>query len=276
MDRTGQAEGRQSVTETHRDAGRAEARGGYDHLAPLFLELRELQEDDPRRSALRERLVTEHLPVAENIARRYRNRGVAHQDLAQVAVVGLMNAVDRFDPSRGSDFMSFAVPTMVGEVRRHFRDSSWLVHVPRPLKERHASIAAAATDLTNELGRAPTPKELAARLGIPRQDVIESLLVAGAQRGSSLDEPTRDDGSSSIADRLGGEDNELLNAENREALRPLLAALPERERTVIVLRFFHTMTQSEIAKQLGISQMHVSRLLARTLAQLRRALVEDA
>jgi RNA polymerase sigma-B factor len=263
------------VTAQRREPARSDSRGGYDHLAPLFVELRELDEDDPRRTELRERLVTEHLPVAENIARRYRNRGVPHQDLAQVAAVGLMHAVDRFDPGRGADFMSFAVPTMVGEVRRHFRDSSWLVHVPRPLKERHASIATAAADLTAELGRSPTPSELAGRLGIPKQEVIESLLVAGAQRGASLDEPSHDDGTSSIADRLGGEDAALMDAENRMALRPLLAALPERERTVIVLRFFHNMTQSEIAGRLGISQMHVSRLLARTLAQLRRGLLSD-
>jgi RNA polymerase sigma-B factor len=263
------------VTNQRRGPSRSDSRGGYDHLAPLFVELRSLDEDDPHRVELRERLVTEHLPVAENIARRYRNRGVPHVDLAQVAAVGLMHAVDRFDPDRGADFMSFAVPTMVGEVRRHFRDSSWLVHVPRPLKERHASIATAAADLTGELGRSPTPSELSARLGIPKQEVIESLLVAGAQRGASLDEPSHDDGTASIVERLGGEDAALMNAENRMALRPLLAALPERERTVIVLRFFHNMTQSEIATRLGISQMHVSRLLARTLAQLRRGLLSD-
>ena len=263
------------MTETRREPGRAESRGGYDHLAPLFVELRALAEDDPRRAALRDKLVTDHLPVAENIARRYRNRGVPHQDLAQVAAVGLMHAIDRFDPERGADFMSFAVPTMVGEVRRHFRDASWLVHVPRPLKERHASIATAAADLTNELGRAPTPSELATRLGVPKQQVIESLLVAGAQRGASLDEPSHEDSTATIADRLGAEDEGLADAENRMALRPLLAALPERERTVIVLRFFHGMTQSEIAARLGISQMHVSRLLARTLSQLRRGLLSD-
>jgi RNA polymerase sigma-B factor len=263
------------VTQRRRDPVRSETRGGYDHLAPLFVELRRLPEDDPRRAELRERLVTEHLPVAENIARRYRNRGVPHQDLAQVAAVGLMHAVDRFDPDRGADFMSFAVPTMVGEVRRHFRDSSWLVHVPRPLKERHASIASAAADLTAELGRSPTPSELAARLDMPKQEVIESILVAGAQRGTSLDEPSHEDGLASIGDRMGTEDEALAEAENRLALRPLLAALPERERTVIVLRFFHNMTQSEIAGRLGISQMHVSRLLARTLAQLRRGMLAE-
>lgn len=263
------------MTERHHESAKADTRGGYDHLAPLFVELRSLPDDDPRRAELRERLVTEHLPVAENIARRYRNRGVPHQDLTQVAAVGLMHAIDRFDPDRGADFMSFAVPTMVGEVRRHFRDSSWLVHVPRPLKERHASIATAAAELTAELGRSPTPTELASRLGVPKQDVIESLLVAGAQRGASLDEPSHDDGTVSIVERLGGEDEALAEAENRMALRPLLAALPERERTVIVLRFFHNMTQSEIAGRLGISQMHVSRLLAKTLSQLRRGLLAD-
>lgn len=257
---------------TERSVG---GRGDYDHLAPLFVELAALDHDDPRRAELRERIVTEHLPVADNIARRYRNRGVPQQDLAQVAAVGLMRAVDRFDPSRGVDFMSYAVPTMIGEVRRYFRDSAWLLHVPRSLKERHTALTTAVADLTHELGRSPTATELAGRLGVPRWEVIESLLAAEAQHGASLDEPRGDDGTASALDTLGAEDTGIANAEDRETLRPHLAALPERERTVLVLRFFHNLTQSEIGARIGVSQMHVSRILAKTLTSLREEMADD-
>lgn len=244
----------------------------YDHLAPLFDELALLPADDPRREELRQRLVTEHLPVARNIAHRFRNRNESEEDLSQVAALGLLKAIDRFDPEHGSDFMSFAVPTIVGEVRRHFREASWDVRVPRPLKERHASVTTASTQLAQELGRAATPSEIAERLGISTEAVVEGLEVAVAQRSSSLDAMLHDTEGDSLGNTLGSHDADLTGVENRESLRPLLEQLPERERTVLALRFFRNMTQTQIAEHIGVSQMHVSRMLARTLGKLRQNL----
>ncbi|MGH3438047.1 MAG: SigB/SigF/SigG family RNA polymerase sigma factor [Sciscionella sp.] len=248
-------------------------RGHYDHLGPLFTELAGLPADDPRRAELRDRLVTEHLPVARNIAAKFRDRHESPEDLNQVAAMALVKAVDRFDPEQGADFMSFAVPTMVGEVRKHFRDTAWAVRVPRPLKERQASIAAASTALAQQLGRAATASELAAQLGISRDAVIEGLQVAAAQRSSSLDEMLHAGNTGvTLADTLGEDDAELSGVENRETLRPLLDALPDHERTVLVLRFFKNLTQTEIAERIGVSQMQVSRLLAKALGKLRDGL----
>lgn len=254
------------------------SRGRYDHLAPLFRELAALPPGDVRRDELRQRLITEHLPVARNIANRFRRRNESTDDLLQVASVGLVKAVDRFDPAHGADFMSFAVPTILGEVRKHFRDATWAVRVPRTLKERHADIVTASAQLSQQLGRAPTPSELADHLGTSREAVIEGLQVTAAHHSSSLDTMLHTDGGPSgptLADTLGDDDPELAGVEDREALRPLLAKLPERERTVLLLRFFRNMTQTQIAERIGVSQMHVSRLLARTLAQLRAGLHSD-
>jgi len=249
--------------------------GDYDHLEPLFAEFAKLSDDDEWRHELRERLVTEHLPVAQHIARRFTHRGEPPEDLTQVATVGLINAVDRFDPERGTDFLSFAVPTITGEVRKYFRDCSWAVRVPRRLKELHLSISGATAELSQQLGRAPTPSELAAHLGMGNEEVYEGLQASNAYNSSSLDEMLIDDADSSmtLGDALGEEDVDLAGVENREALRPLLARLPERERHIVALRFFGNLTQTQIAKRVGISQMHVSRLLARTLAELREGLL---
>lgn len=250
------------------------SRGMYDHLAPLFDELAGLDADDPRRESLRDRLVTGHLQVARNIARRFRGRNESEEDLTQVAVVGLLKAIDRFDPAHGSDFMSFAVPTVVGEVRRHFRESAWDVRVPRPLKERHASVSNASNRLAQELGRAPAPSEIAERLGISTDEVVEGLEVAVAQRSSSLDAMLYDSDGDPLGSTLGEQDTELAGVDDRESLRPLLEQLPERERTVLAMRFFKSMTQTQIAEHIGVSQMHVSRMLARTLARLRDGLAD--
>jgi RNA polymerase sigma-B factor len=251
--------------------------GEYAHLAPLFDEFVTLAEDDPRRSQLRDELVTGHLPLAEHIAQRFSGRGVAKEDLVQVATVGLINAVDRFDPGRGSDFLSFAVPTVMGEVRRHFRDSGWLIRVPRRLKELHLSISTAGTRLSQSLGRAPTPTELAAELGISREEVYEGLEAGNAYNSMSLDEAlTGDSESLSLGDTIGEEDSGIEGVENHESLLPLLRELPERERKILVLRFVHNLTQTQIAERVGISQMHVSRLLARTLVKLREGLVTES
>jgi RNA polymerase sigma-B factor len=229
-----------------------------------------LEQDDPRRGELRDRLVTGYLPVAEHIARRFGHRGESGEDLVQVATVGLINAVDRFDPTRGSDFLSFAVPTVMGEIRRYFRDSSWSVRVPRRLKELHLAITTAGNDLSQQLGRAPAPSEIASRLGLTRDEVYEGLEAGNAYHSVSLDDMlTQDSDSTSLGDMLGERDAGLEGVENHESLLPLVRELPERERTILLLRFFGNLTQTQIAEKIGISQMHVSRLLARTLQRLR-------
>ncbi|WP_445190006.1 SigB/SigF/SigG family RNA polymerase sigma factor [Pseudonocardia sp. Cha107L01] len=242
----------------------------YAHLVPKLTEYAELDGTDPRRESLRDELVTGYLPVAQHIARRFAHRGEPLDDLIQVATVGLINAVDRFEPDRGSDFFSFAVPTISGEVRRHFRDQGWSMRVPRRLKDLHVSINAAVAELSQSLGRAPRPSELAEKLGLPTNEVLEGLAAGQAYRGSSLDEILSGDQSgTTLGDLLGEADAELERVDYQQSLQPLLAELPDRERTILMLRFFGNKTQTQIADQVGVSQMHVSRLLAQTLARMR-------
>ncbi|MGQ0776892.1 MAG: RNA polymerase sigma factor SigF [Pseudonocardiales bacterium] len=255
------------------DTGTAPEGAQYQHLARLFIELADLKPGEPRRTQLRERLVSEHLPLARNIARRFSHRGEPQDDLEQVATVGLIHAVDRFDPSRGSDFLSFAIPTITGEVRRHFRDHAWALRVPRRLKDLHVTLGSAMSELSQAHGRAPTASELAEHLNLPREQVLEGLEVAGAYRSSSLDSLLDAQGTgAALEEVVGAADAELDRVEFRTTLAPLLERLPERERTILKLRFFAGMTQSQIAQQVGLSQMHVSRLLSRTLARLRQEL----
>ncbi|WP_373299952.1 SigB/SigF/SigG family RNA polymerase sigma factor [Amycolatopsis acidiphila] len=247
-----------------------------DEKLALFKHLAAIDRDDPRRETLRTALVTEYLSVAEHIARRFSGRGEAYDDLVQVARVGLINAVDRFEPDRGSDFLSFAVPTIMGEVRRHFRDASWSVRVPRRLKELHLQIGQVSGELGQRLGRAPTPTEIARALDLSVDEVSEGLQAGNAYYAISVDKPAGEESeSASLADTLGAEDDGLESVENHEALQPLLRELPERERTILMLRFFGNMTQTQIAKRVGISQMHVSRLLAQTLQHLRDKLTDE-
>ncbi len=243
--------------------------GEYAHLVPLQRRYAELDPNDPERPALREQLINGYLPVAEHIARRFAGRGEPLDDLMQVATVGLINAVDRFEPGRGSDFFSFAVPTITGEVRRYFRDHGWSTRVPRRLKDLHIAIRSALAELSQQLGRAPRPSEIADRLGLPVAEVIEGLQAGEAYRSSSLDEMLGSgEGKATLGEFIGGLDGELALIDDREALRPLLAQLSPRERTIIALRFFRQLTQTQIAEQVGISQMHVSRVLRQTLVYL--------
>ena len=242
----------------------------------LFIELRKLPEGSPERAELRNTLVRMHLPLVEHLARRFRNRGEPLDDLTQVATIGLIKSVDRFDPERGVEFSTYATPTVVGEIKRHFRDKGWAVRVPRRLQELRLSLSTATAELSQQHGRAPTVHELAQRLSISDEDVLEGLESANAYSTLSLDVPDTDDESPAVADTLGAEDDALEGVEYRESLKPLLEQLPPREKKILLLRFFGNMTQSQIAQEVGISQMHVSRLLARTLAQLRdRLLVEE-
>ncbi|MBI0379206.1 RNA polymerase sigma factor SigF [Streptomyces albiflaviniger] len=242
----------------------------------MFAELRRLPEGSAERAELRNNLVRMHLPLVEHLARRFRNRGEPLDDLTQVATIGLIKSVDRFDPDRGVEFSTYATPTVVGEIKRHFRDKGWAVRVPRRLQELRLSLTTATAELSQRHGRAPTVHELAQHLSISEEEVLEGLESANAYSTLSLDVPDTDDESPAVADTLGAEDEALEGVEYRESLKPLLEDLPPREKKILLLRFFGNMTQSQIAQEVGISQMHVSRLLARTLAQLRdKLLVEE-
>jgi RNA polymerase sigma-B factor len=243
----------------------------YADVPEMFRELASVAPDSMEFQRQRDKIVERCLPLADHIARRFEGRGEPRDDLVQVARVGLVNAVVRFDVEAGSDFVSFAVPTVMGEVRRHFRDNSWSVKVPRRLKELHLRLGTATADLSQRLGRAPTATELASELGMERDEVVEGLVAGSSYNTLSIDSGggSDDDDARAIADTLGDVDAGLDRIEDREALRPLLEALPERERMVLVLRFFESMTQTQIAERVGISQMHVSRLLAKSLARLR-------
>ncbi len=237
----------------------------------MFRELASFAPNSMEFQRQRDKIVERCLPLGDHIARRFEGRGEPRDDLVQVARVGLVNAVIRFDVEAGSDFVSFAVPTIMGEVRRHFRDNSWSVKVPRRLKELHLRLGSATAELSQRLGRAPTATELAAELGMERDEVVEGLVAGSSYNTLSIDTGggSDDDDARAIADTLGDVDAGLDRIEDREALRPLLESLPERERIVLVLRFFESMTQTQIAERVGISQMHVSRLLAKSLTRLR-------
>lgn len=246
----------------------------YAHLRPLLDEFAGLAPEHPRRPQLREELVTGYLPLAEHVAQRFSGRGVAKEDLVQVARLGLVNAVDRFDPSKGGEFLAFAVPTVMGEVRRYFRDAGWVLRVPRRLKDLHISISNASSTLSQRLGRAPTPSEIAEHVGLSREQVYEGLEASHAYHSMSLDEVISSDNDDlELGDTLGEQDTAFEGVENHETLQPLVAKLAERERRILVLRFTHNLTQTQIAERIGISQMHVSRLLSRTLQQLRSGLL---
>jgi RNA polymerase sigma-B factor len=210
------------------------------------------------------------LPLADHIARRYRGRGEPFDDLVQAARLGLVNALNRFDVDNGADFVSFAVPTMMGEVRRHFRDHGWAVKVPRRVKELQPQLIRARAELSQRLGRAPTASEVADHLGVARDLVIEATIGGGNYSTVSTDRPVGPgDHYRPFGDTLGDVDINLDKVLDVETVRPLIAALPERQRTVLTLRFFENLTQTQIAERIGCSQMHISRLLAKALDTLR-------
>lgn len=225
--------------------------------------------DDATRVAARGALIELHLPLVDYCARRFVHRGEPLDDLVQVGTIGLIKAVDRFDPGRGVEFSTYATPTVVGEIKRHFRDKGWSIRVPRRLQELRMSLMTATSELSQSLSRSPTPRELAEHLGVTVEDVLEGLESANAYAPLSLDAANSSDDAPSWLETLGDDDAGMAHVEIRESLRPLLERLPERERQVLVLRFFGHQTQSQIAAQVGVSQMQVSRMLTRTLAKLR-------
>lgn len=248
---------------------RAATRAAFERLA-------QVPKDSPERVALREHLVRLNLALVEHLARRFGNRGEPLDDLAQVGTIGLLKAIDRFELARGVEFSTYATPTIVGEIKRHFRDRGWSIRVPRRLQEMRLELAGVTADLTQELGRSPTVGELAAKLEVDQDVVLEGLESANAYTTLSLDAPdTRQDLGATMVEALGIDDAALGHVEYRESLKPLLAELEPRDRKILLLRFFHGMTQSQIATEIGMSQMHVSRLLSRTLNRLRDGLLVD-
>ena len=256
----GQPEAQAPATSTHpADAA----------VVPLLRRLAELDPSDPEHAALRRRIVESQLALVHHLAQRFRGRGEPYDDLVQVGTIGLLNAVDRFDASRDS-FTAFAVPTILGEIRRHFRDRGWAMRVPRRLQDLSRRVAETRETLTHSLGRSPTVQELAKSMDVDVDVVLEALDTAAVYATVPL--PSVPDESQTT---LGEVDSGMELVENRETLRPLLERLPARERTILALRFGRGMSQSQIAAEVGVSQMHVSRLLARSLSTLRTSLSEE-
>jgi RNA polymerase sigma-B factor len=221
----------------------------------------------------RQQLVERYLPLARSLARRYEQRGESLDDLEQVASLGLLKAIDRFDPDRGLSFSSYAVPTMLGELRRYFRDTTWAVHVPRRMQERVLTVRAAVERLYAELGRSPTAQQIADEVKLPVEEVLEAIAANAAYDTASLDRPLQTDESEggTVGDMFGDEDDRFELIDDRTTVGPALHALPERERLILHLRFVEDLTQSEIAQRIGVSQMHVSRLIRRALERVRVA-----
>lgn len=246
--------------------------------AELYVTFRDPDASQAERDTARDDLVHLHLPLVEHCARRFRNRGEPYEDLVQVGTIGLIKSVDRFDTERGVEFSTYATPTIIGEIKRHFRDKGWAIRVPRRLQELRMQISASTAELTQSLGRSPTARELAEAIGCTVEEIVEGMESSNAYSTLSLD--ATDDGSDgvgqSMLDAMGVDDEALEHVEIRESVKPLLENLPEREKRILLLRFFKNMTQSQIAEEIGVSQMHVSRLLSRTLDQLRQSLESEA
>jgi RNA polymerase sigma-B factor len=227
--------------------------------------------DEAARRELQEQVVLLNIEIAESIVLRYRNRGVAVDDLVQVACLGLMKAVRGFDATKSDNFLSYAVPTILGEVKRFFRDSAWTVKPPRRIQELQSEISASSAKLMQERGGIPTPADVAADLGLPKEEVTEAMVADGCFAPSSLDRvaASTEDDRGALSDVLGEDDTGFDRAEALVALRPLCAELSERDRRILYLRYFHEWTQARIAEEFGVTQMQISRLLARILGQLR-------
>ena len=226
-----------------------------------------------REPAVRDALVERFLPLASHLARRYDRGDIPLDDLVQVASLGLLKAIDRFDPDRGAAFSSFAVPTIVGELKRHFRDKGWSVRVPRDLQELALRVDRASAHLLAQLGRAPTPDEIAEHLGISVEEMLEARQAAGAYRADSLDRPCADDDRDArpVVDTLSDDDDGYVRAEHAATIERLMSVLSEREREIMRLRFVEDLTQAEIGARIGVSQMQVSRLLRQAIERMRAA-----
>ncbi|MFE9562745.1 SigB/SigF/SigG family RNA polymerase sigma factor [Streptomyces sp. NPDC006487] len=237
----------------------------------LFGQLKDLQPGTSEHSRVRGALIEANIPLVRYAAARFRSRNEPMEDVIQVGTIGLINAIDRFDPERGVQFPTFAMPTVVGEIKRYFRDNVRTVHVPRRLHELWVQVNAATEDLTTLHGRTPTTPEIAERLRIGEDEVLSCIEAGRSYHATSLEAAQEGDGLPGLLDRLGYEDPELAGVEHRDLVRHLLVQLPEREQRILLLRYYNNLTQSQISAELGVSQMHVSRLLARSFARLRSA-----
>ncbi len=247
----------------------------YADVTEMFRRLATLDPGSADFLRHREAIAEHCLPLAHHIARRYGGRGEPLDDLVQAACVGLVNAVNRFNLDYGADFASFAIPTMMGEVRRHFRDCGWAVKVPRRMKDLQAQLNNARAELSQQFGRTPNVSEIAQHLGVDRELVIEATIAGGNYSTRSTDvHPGPDDQFEAIGETLGDVDPGLDRVLHVETARPLIAALPDQQRTVLTLRFFENMSQSQIGERMGYSQMHISRLLAKALNTLRSQVSE--
>jgi RNA polymerase sigma-B factor len=255
----------ETVTDTVTEADRS------DITARLLGQIAETT-DEVEKKRLRDEIVVLNMGVARAIASRYRDRGISREDLLQAAYVGLVKAVQGFDPSFERDFLSYAVPTVTGEVKRYFRDFGWTVRPPRRIQELQAQISRASNELSQTLARSPKPREVAEYLNIDVDSVVEALAADGCFTPASLDVPVGEDGGGSLGELLGGEDEDLGRAEARILLGPAVRKLKERDRRIIELRFFYGWTQEQIAQDIGVTQMQVSRLLSRILSDLRNQL----
>ncbi|MFI5977200.1 RNA polymerase sigma factor SigF [Streptomyces sp. NPDC051452] len=246
-------------------------------LSRLFFDqLAVLEEGTPEYSYARNTLIEMNMSLVRYAAGRFRSRGADEmEDIVQVGMIGLIKAIDRFDLSREAEFTSFAIPYIVGEIKRFFRDTTWAVHVPRRLQEARVQLARATEELRSRLGRTPTVKELSDLMCLPEDEVREARLAANGYNSSSLDATINgsEDGESALQDFIGAEDQALELVEDFHALAPLIAELDERDRQIIHMRFVEELTQAQIGEHLGVSQMHVSRLLSRTLARLREGML---
>jgi RNA polymerase sigma-B factor len=250
--------------------------GHAAEMDELLRRLAAMDPGDPNRITLRQHLVEAQLPLVHHLAQRFRGRGEPYDDLVQVGTIGLIKSVDRFDTDRGVEFSTYATPTIIGEIKRYFRDKGWAIRVPRRLQELRMQIGSASAELTQALGRSPTPRELAETIGCSVDDILEGIESSNAYSTLSLDAGDGDeDGAATMLDAIGVDDENLEHVEIRESIKPLLDRLGAREKRILLLRFFKNMTQSQIAEEIGVSQMHVSRLLTRTLEQLRTSLEDD-
>ncbi|MBW0101324.1 SigB/SigF/SigG family RNA polymerase sigma factor [Pseudonocardia sp. KRD291] len=256
-------------------AGHRDGRNGYDDLEPDLRLHAQSRVGDPGREERRDRLIREFLPLVHNLSRRYGVGTHSPEDVEQAGIVGLIKAIDRYDPesARGGP-LAYLVPSVRGEMLRYLRDHTWAMRVPRDLKELSVRVRKATDVLTQQLGRAPRPTELAEEIGVPVGEVVDTLAALESYQAHSLDVPFAEDGPS-LGDRLGVEDEALDVVEQRGTLRSLINELPERERTILLLRFYGEQTQTRIAEQVGVSQMHVSRLLSRTIEHLRSRMADE-
>ncbi|MFI1505222.1 MULTISPECIES: RNA polymerase sigma factor SigF [unclassified Streptomyces] len=251
-----------------------ERRRGADTRAltqVLFGKLKDLQPGTPEHNRVRGALIEANLPLVRYAAARFRSRNEPMEDVVQVGTIGLINAIDRFDPERGVQFPTFAMPTVIGEIKRYFRDNVRTVHVPRRLHELWVQVNSATEDLTTAFGRTPTTAEIAERLRIGEDEVLSCIEAGRSYHATSLEAAQEGDGLPGLLDRLGYEDPALDGVEHRDLVRHLLVQLPEREQRILLLRYYSNLTQSQISAELGVSQMHVSRLLARSFQRLRSA-----